>query len=65
MTEPNHDTDCTDEIVCPYCGHSERDSWECSQDTIGTFEHECNECGEVMMTEREMSITYSTWKKPS
>ena len=32
MTE--HDTTCTDEIVCPYCGYEQGDSWELDLDCL-------------------------------
>ena len=51
--------DCTDEIVCPYCGYEFTDSWwlnDCDS-------AECEECGKEFKLYVECSVTYSTEKK--
>lgn len=47
----------TDEIVCPWCGQEESDSWE--YDENGTID--C-ECGNKFYYERIIDVTYSTEK---
>ncbi|APM41375.1 hypothetical protein [Clostridium kluyveri] len=55
----NHE--CTDEIVCPFCGQEFTDSWEYGDDeALGLIE--CDECGKSFYASREVSITYSTRK---
>jgi len=53
------DHEYTPEIVCPYCGHEQSDSWEFSDD--GT--HECSMCDNEFNYERIVTIQYSTSKK--
>jgi hypothetical protein len=43
-----------DEIVCPYCGYKDCDSWEFSE----SGEYECA-CGALLHIEVEYSVTYS------
>lgn len=45
----------TDDIVCPYCGHTEGDSWECSDEED---EHECVNCGSIFSYQREVTVNY-------
>ena len=46
------------EIVCPYCGEKENDSWEAEDDG----EIECD-CGETFEFVRNIEITYSSYPK--
>lgn len=50
----------TEEIICPYCGYVERDSWEYDQKDE---EYECGECGEISNLGVSIWIKYSTWEK--
>jgi hypothetical protein len=43
-----------DEIICPYCGYKDCDSWEFSE----SGEYECT-CGALLHVEVEYSVTYS------
>lgn len=52
------DHEFTDEITCPYCGEEFQDSWE----SPDNGEHECCECGGAFTHEREISVTYCTYK---
>lgn len=54
------DTDYTSEVVCPYCGHQHRDSWELLED-CDTYE--CVSCEKEFEYQRETEVTYCTWKK--
>lgn len=54
----DHDTQGTDEIVCPHCGHEHRDSFEFDDSGIT----ECEACEKPFTYNREISITYSTEK---
>ena len=54
------DTDYTDEIVCPYCGHKNHDSWEYNDNGGKT---ECVECGEIFDLVVDIDITYCTSKR--
>ena len=48
------------EIVCPYCGYTERDSWELTDDD---GENTCGRCDSEYEYTRNVSITYSTIPK--
>ena len=47
----------TNEVVCPWCGHEHRDSWEMSDG-----ETECHDCERSFEIERQVDVTYSTSK---
>ena len=51
------DTDFTEEIICPHCGHRPSDSWEMSDG-----EHECGDCERRFEVSRCVEVTYSTTK---
>jgi|LGVF01.2.fsa_nt_gb uncharacterized Zn-finger protein len=52
----------TDEIVCPYCGVKERDSWEVSPGEEDIGEIDCGSCNKTFIAERIITIKYSTHK---
>lgn len=56
MSRP--DTECTDEIVCPHCGHEFLDSYEYI-DSDGD-EVECHSCEKSFELSVNSSVTYST-----
>lgn len=49
------DTDYTDEIVCPHCGHQHSDSSE-----RGEGPCECDDCGSAFEVTKYVDVTYST-----
>lgn len=49
----------TENIVCPYCGHEDIDSWEAQSDH---GEYECGMCDELFFYERIVTTQYSTKK---
>ncbi len=53
------DTDYTDNAVCPYCGDVNEDSWE----LCDYGDCECGECGKVYTIDRDVAVSYSTYKK--
>lgn len=55
------DTRYTDNIICPYCGYENYDSWECG-DGEDAFETTCDRCGEKMDVVRHISVSYSSEK---
>jgi len=57
------ETDSTQELVCPYCGYEDTDSWEYDQNTFDGVlgDIECGECGKKFHAQRNGEITYSTW----
>ena len=57
MTKIN--CDYTDEVVCPYCGHEQSDSWEYEEYHNPI---ECGECGKEFKFSRQVEVTYCTWK---
>lgn len=52
------DHECTDEIVCPYCGAKFSDDWELEDEQ----DVECGECGKMFHMEPTFSVTYTTSK---
>lgn len=57
IAEFHGDTECTDEVTCPYCGYECSDSWEMSEG-----EHECSDCGRTFDIEKNVTVTYCTSK---
>jgi transcription elongation factor Elf1 len=60
------DTDYTNQPVCPYCGHEERDAWEIDfgPGLDGDTTTSCGNCGEDYFCSREATIRYTTEKVP-
>jgi hypothetical protein len=49
----NYDTNCNEEVTCPYCGHVHSDSWEFGdQGTIN-----CNFCEKEFTFGRDISVS--------
>lgn len=59
MSDHGKEIDCrfTDEIVCPYCGKVQSDSWE-----YESGKNECGWCELDFMLEVNETITYSSYK---
>lgn len=53
------DHEYTREIVCPYCGYEDGDSWE---EEHNDGEKECGRCSKNFFYERQVEVTYSTSK---
>lgn len=53
------DHNCTDEIVCPYCGYEHSNSWEYNSDSSKI---DCEECGKEFCYDRDYTVTYCTSK---
>lgn len=53
--------ECTDEIVCPYCGREQSDSWEYHLNDGDEIDIECD-CGKTFFATANVSISYSTSK---
>lgn len=49
----------SDDIVCPYCGSIAAESWDYSDGSDNVY---CEECGATYGYEREVSVTYSSYK---
>lgn len=67
MTEKEIDHTATPEIVCPHCGYEYSDSWEylrLMRDDWGysCLVRKCVSCGKEFEFEREIIVTYTTWK---
>ena len=56
------DHDNTNNLVCPYCGYEDRDSWEVCPNDEDLDVCECGSCGKEFRAWRNISITYSTEK---
>ena len=54
-------TEFTNQPICPYCGHAERDAWEIDFNGMdGDAEHTCGHCGEDYFLSRHVDIYYSS-----
>lgn len=49
----------TDDLVCPYCGHAQSDSWECGE---SSEEYHCGECHKKFSYETETYRTFTSRK---
>jgi hypothetical protein len=57
------DHEGTSEVVCPFCGYANGDSWELGDmGRAEDFDHMCNQCEETMRVSRCISVTYTTRK---
>ncbi len=54
------DTRWTDDVVCPWCGYKETDSFELNSDS----HFSCGSCGKISELSVDMSVTYTTTKVP-
>ena len=55
------DHEYTDNLICPYCGNEDRDSWEQPEgEELGLIE--CGECYKKFYGTRHIEVTYSTEK---
>lgn len=45
----------TENIICPYCGYEDADSWEADE---LDYHYECPNCGSYFSYEREVSVSY-------
>mgnify|MGYP000318396162 CR=1 FL=1 len=52
-------TELTDEIICPYCGYAEDDSYEYTD----YHEYTCPNCDETSDLSVMVEINYSTYKR--
>ena len=51
-----------DDIICPYCGSMDGDSWEWEKGEEVDSEYEC-ECGKTFDCSRTISVLYNMAKK--
>ncbi len=58
MSRQEIDHEFTDEVVCPYCGQEESDSWEFSD----SGSQKCSGCDKEFIFTRNVSVSYSTEK---
>jgi hypothetical protein len=58
--------DCsyTDELVCPYCGYEDSDSWEYFSRSGDSTNAECGECGKTFRASQNVTVDYSSKKLP-
>jgi len=55
----------TNLIVCPYCGHKDKNSGERITELKENGEqlYECGSCGEEFYAEVDIEVTFTTYKK--
>ena len=55
------DHEFTRNIICPYCGYEDEDSWETEPDEQGCLGSiACGKCGREFKAYRYVDVTYST-----
>lgn len=59
MKDINHF--CTEEIVCPYCGHEFDNSCEYSRESSSGIEN-CEQCNKEFRWYAEYEVSYTTTK---
>jgi len=59
------DHEYTRNIVCPYCGHEDEDSWEYNMRDGDEEEIICDVCWGIFRATCDVSVTYSTERKES
>jgi transcription elongation factor Elf1 len=52
----------TRNIVCPYCGYEDRDSWEVCPEEEDLGIVECGRCEKEFYASRIVTVEYSTYK---
>jgi hypothetical protein len=60
--EKEIDCDFTDEIVCPYCGQEQGDSWAIIPRESDDGETNCGNCDKLFYFNIHREITYSSHK---
>ncbi|TCO69529.1 hypothetical protein [Marinisporobacter balticus] len=50
------DKDYENNLICPYCGYEDKDSWELSDDDE---KHRCGRCGAIVSYERVVTVEYN------
>lgn len=61
----NTEFDCeyTSQVVCPWCGHKHKDSWEFFASTRNEgIDAECESCDKPMRINEHVTIQYTTKK---
>ena len=56
------DTEYTDEVVCPWCGHKHTDSYEFFKLRGECSQSWCGSCGKPIEMVRHISVSYSSSK---
>lgn len=56
------DCDFRDNIVCPYCGYTNTDSWEINFGSNEDTETDCGMCSTTFRVSRHVDISYSSSK---
>lgn len=51
------DKDYENNLICPYCGYENTDSWELPDDDE---EYECGRCGAIISYERVITVEYNS-----
>jgi transcription elongation factor Elf1 len=60
LTKINHEY--THNIVCPYCGYEDRDSWETHMEDGDLETVECGRCEKEFEAECHVTVEYVTYK---
>jgi transcription elongation factor Elf1 len=61
MAKQEIETSGTYQIICPYCGCEQSNSWEVSPDK-NDFSYDCEECDKTFQVSREVLVSFTTSK---
>ena len=62
MSKEEIEHDYTKNLICPYCGYEDKDTWESGVDEGGEL-IDCQECGKEYFAVQNVLISYSTKKQ--
>lgn len=57
------DCECTDEIICPHCGHKHEEYYEFFRNSDKLCSIDCENCGKTFHAERDVFVYYTTKKE--
>ena len=61
LSEWQNEQDATDNLICPWCGYENRDSWELPDEDDDFYE--CPECGKTFEYAVEITRTFTSRRR--
>ena len=63
VLEPDTEFKYENNVICPYCGYEEKDSWELSGEDSVEETTDCSDCGQEFFYTRSIEVTYCSRQK--